>query len=81
LPFLPPFVAEVDLRVDLRELKVWVALEALVRIHLYKLSKGKGALNVLVDTGGVDRFVGWGFVGTVVCHLSADFLEKINMYG
>ena len=61
--FSPPFVkvvrvvAEVDLRVDLRELKVGVALEALVRIHLYKLSKGKCALNVLVDTGGVYRFV------------------------
>ena len=61
--FSPPFVkvvrvvAEVDLRVDLRELKVGVALEALVRIHLYKLSKGKCALNVLVDTGCVYRFV------------------------
>ena len=55
--FSPPFVkvvrviAKVDFRVNLCELEVWVTLEALVRIHLYKLSKGKGALNVLVNTG------------------------------
>ncbi len=50
-------VAEVDLRVNLRDLKVWVALEAYSRIHLYKLCKGTGALNVLVYTGGMSRLV------------------------
>ncbi len=61
--FSPPFVkvvrvvAEVDLRVDLRELEVRVSLEELVRIQLYKFGKGEGTLNVLVDIGGVDRVV------------------------
>ncbi len=100
--FSPPFVkvvrvvAKVHLRVDLRDLEVRVSLKTLVRIQLYKLGKGESALDVLIDAGGMCRFVRafihcikkpinfllfyWWLVGTVVGHFAADVFKKINMF-